>query len=759
MSNFFKIILIFYCFISFFLSLSNVHALNYGPVSNHILRLDEINKEIETAGNDEKKLKSIFQELTKIKDESKKCVEDSQTELEKININLEAIGEPIKGESKEISKQRKSLNEQKESLEKSLKGCKYLTSESSNLINKVASFNKYMLKSRFFNKEANIFELFSTFYKQAGNISGDIYDVFITKSNLSGISLNETLTLLFLFFSGILITNRLIAFFNNIIKNEKSRTAFLAIKKYLFIPIPSYLITTGIFTIFFDPSFIFTPLFILLYLFCVSVTLQILIRLLLILHDIETTYGKKVYRDILNHLNLLTVTGALFLIFNLGFISSKMPAYLASFGLSFFSTIFVLSILFFLFRKSTRLILKRLVTVYTFLAFPVYGAIIITELIGYRNFSNYLLEVTLKTTVLIGIFGFINNQIRLFFAGLSSGEKEWQIQFREILGIKKGEYFSVLIWLQFLCIGVVLLLFLLCFVYIITLSENINIKILEFISDGFKIAKIHISPLRIIIGFTILLLLIGIIRWIKRNIATSLISREKIEYSEIESIVTVVGYAGYIIAFFIFLAFSGFDISNLALIGGALSVGIGFGLQNIVNNFVSGLILLFERPIKKGDWIVVNNTEGYVKRISVRSTVIETFDRCDVIVPNSELIANQVQNWMFDDRRGRVRVNVGVAYGSDVELVKNTLIETAKSHPLAVTDGSLTPPIVWFTDFADSSLNFQLLFYIKDIDRRASAASEMRFAIDKAFREKNIQIPFPQRDIHIITQEVRQKGD
>ena len=179
-------------------------------------------------------------------------------------------------------------------------------------------------------------------------------------------------------------------------------------------------------------------------------------------------------------------------------------------------------------------------------------------------------------------------------------------------------------------------------------------------------------------------------------------------------------------------------------------MGIGFGLQNIVNNFISGIILLFERPIRTGDWIVVGNTEGYVRKISIRSTQIETFDRADVIVPNSELISNQVTNWMLRDPWGRVIVPVGVAYGSDVEKVREVLLQAARSHPLVITeDIRVGPPRVLFRGFGDSSLNFEIRFFIRNVDQRLSTQSDLNFAIEKGLREANIEIPFPQRDLHL----------
>jgi small-conductance mechanosensitive channel len=205
----------------------------------------------------------------------------------------------------------------------------------------------------------------------------------------------------------------------------------------------------------------------------------------------------------------------------------------------------------------------------------------------------------------------------------------------------------------------------------------------------------------------------------------------------------------FLIALLVGMSVAGFDFSNIAIIAGALSVGIGFGLQNIVNNFVSGLIILFERPIRKGDWIVVGATEGHVKEIKIRSTRIETFDRSDVIVPNSEIISNQVTNWILSSQSGRTSIPVGVAYGTDVEKVRDILLAIAEKNTSVVKSGLVPQPVVLFREFGDSSLNFELRVFLYDIEDRLKVISEINFAIDKAFREQGIEIPFPQRDLHV----------
>jgi small-conductance mechanosensitive channel len=175
---------------------------------------------------------------------------------------------------------------------------------------------------------------------------------------------------------------------------------------------------------------------------------------------------------------------------------------------------------------------------------------------------------------------------------------------------------------------------------------------------------------------------------------------------------------------------------------------------------VSGLILLFERPVRPGDWVVVGGTEGYVRKISIRYTLIQTFDRADVLVPNSELISNQVTNLMLSDSFGRVTVPVGVAYGTDTRKVRELLNKVAREHPMAVLhDARVSAPRVFFMGFGDSSLDFELRFFIQDVDYKLSVRSDILFAIDDAFREAGIEIPFPQRVVHMEAQETKVRSE
>ena len=212
-----------------------------------------------------------------------------------------------------------------------------------------------------------------------------------------------------------------------------------------------------------------------------------------------------------------------------------------------------------------------------------------------------------------------------------------------------------------------------------------------------------------------------------------------------ESITTISAYVIWSIGLLIALHAFGLNTASMAVAFGALGIGLGFGLQNIFNNFISGIILLFERPIQVGDDVEINGIWARVRKINVRSTVVQTYDNASLIIPNADFISNQVTNWSFKDKRIRRKISVGVAYGSDVELVRTILLQIAAD---AANVLRYPRPDVIFTDFGDSALIFMLRLWT-DIDHMLEVDTDVRFRIDKKFRENNIEISFPQRDIHI----------
>lgn len=369
--------------------------------------------------------------------------------------------------------------------------------------------------------------------------------------------------------------------------------------------------------------------------------------------------------------------------------------------------------------------------------------------IGYRNFGVFLLQSTVITKVMIFGVWVVINLLKDFFQGVIEGNKEWQANFRAALGFKPHGKPLSLYWLYLILMISLWAAFVMILLWLWGLPETQFLAFYNRMFNGFQMGQTRVIPIHIIAGiiiFTFVLLFLG---WVKDTLIKRSLIRTGVERGAREAILSISGYIGFTLALVGSLAVSGVDFQSLALIAGALSVGIGFGLQNVVNNFVSGLILLFERPIKTGDWIVVGATEGYVKKISIRSTIIQTFDRSDVIVPNSELISQQVTNWMFKENFGRIHIAVGVAHGSDTDKVRQVLLEVAEDHPEVITNGLTPGPDVLFVSFGDSALQFKLRVFIFDIDKRFRVSSDINFSIDKAFRKHGIEIPFPQRDLHI----------
>ncbi len=262
----------------------------------------------------------------------------------------------------------------------------------------------------------------------------------------------------------------------------------------------------------------------------------------------------------------------------------------------------------------------------------------------------------------------------------------------------------------------------------------------------FHVNQKPISLTSIILALIILLIFYLISGGLRRIIKVKIFPKYKLDAGIQLAILRILHY--FIIGLGIILGVQliGLNLTSLAVVFGLLSVGIGFGLQNIAANFVSGLIILFERPIQIGDRITVGDVLGDVENISLRATHIRTIDNVTIIVPNSEFISSRVINWSHRDPKIRLHVPVGVAYGSDVPLVIRSLLEVAQNHPGVLKSPK---PKIWFTEFGNSSLNFELLAWIADPKKRPDVISDLNIEIDAIFRKNNITIPFPQRDLHL----------
>jgi small-conductance mechanosensitive channel len=277
---------------------------------------------------------------------------------------------------------------------------------------------------------------------------------------------------------------------------------------------------------------------------------------------------------------------------------------------------------------------------------------------------------------------------------------------------------------------------------LILLSWGFHIQDLELffyrLFTEIKLGNIRISLVGILAGVLIFAGGYLVTRWFQRWLDGNVMARGQVDLGVRNSVKTGIGYLGIAVAAVIGISAAGIDLSSLALVASALSVGIGFGLQNIVSNFVSGLILLVERPFKVGDWIVSGTSEGIVKRISVRATEIETFRKQSIIVPNSELINASLGNWTHRNRVARSEIPVSVGYDSDPKQVMAILLELVQTVPKVLRNPE---PNVEFLRFGPLSLDFEMRFFLSDLSDGMAIRNNLRIAILERFRREGIVMP------------------
>ncbi len=262
----------------------------------------------------------------------------------------------------------------------------------------------------------------------------------------------------------------------------------------------------------------------------------------------------------------------------------------------------------------------------------------------------------------------------------------------------------------------------------------------------FSINQTSVTVSSLIIFFGILLGFLFVNRILARMMAATVLPRFNLQQGTQFTVIRITQYAVWFVGIFLAFQFIGIDLSSLVVIFGFLSVGIGFGFQNLTSNFISGIILLFEQTIRVGDRVTVAGTEGHVIEINIRSTTIRSLNNVAIVVPNSEFISSAVVNWLHGDPKTRLEIDVGVSYDSNLDTVMSTLLEIAKDEPDVLPEPA---PDVLLLSFGDSSWNMRVRAWVASPEGRYGVQSRINCAIVRRFRERDIEIPFPQRDLHI----------
>lgn len=367
--------------------------------------------------------------------------------------------------------------------------------------------------------------------------------------------------------------------------------------------------------------------------------------------------------------------------------------------------------------------------------------VLFSEIIGKEVLAIFMYESLLKTIIVV-IFMIVF--LKMIHAGIELGFS--RLSKKVLSGSPKLISNTVKRFSTIINVLIIIFAFLPRLLVIWGVYESIPNAVDSIVKSGFNLGQVNISIGLLITSISVLYGSYVLSTIIEMFLMSDTFEKDKLDQGTRLSIAQLIRYFLLFFGFLLAIATLGFNLTNFTIVLSALGVGIGFGLQGIVNNFVSGLILLFERPVREGDTIEMQGEWSEIKKIGLRATRVMTFDQSDVIIPNQDLVYNQVTNWTLSNRKRRLKIAVGVAYGSNVELVMNLLVAVAKANNNLLKSYD---PIVLFRNFGDSTLNFELRVLAKDALNSIQVESDLLAEIDKVFRENNVEIAFPQLDLHL----------
>jgi len=705
-------------------------------------------------------LRGFLGDIPGVRDLAARCIDENQGRLDTVESNLQTLGSGSPQEVAGVQQQRSSLRRQKRQIEQQLQICRVLQLRANELLDRVTTLKQQRLTERLSRREASAWEIVRQNLQHPEQWWNTAKLFLLRDSGIDSISWIEAIGLVGLVLvciGGSLYARQPMFELAGRMRGGPTVTAgFLqalvacaaSVLPALVTSMAAAVYLTGIRIDQSDWAFITLLSYGLAGYFLVI----FLIRLFLAPCPPAHAYlpaPEPVLRSLARRLRTLAILVLAVSLLSATLVVEGFPEPVQEFLRLVFATVLIVVLIRIIWLaggllrwQDTRMPRLLLVAAMTFA--------LAAEWSGYLSLAQYIVGGVVGSLLSFGLAWFVWRLFDDLYDGLDEGRRRWQRRLREALGVEPNQYMPGLIWLRVLTALVVWGGFGLLVLLMWGLSDTGLAFLVRMLNEGVEIGRFEVVPIKLVWGLVALIVLIGITGWFKQRLGQRWLTRTRMERGAREAVVTVTGYAGIGIAIFVGLAIAGVQFTNIAIIAGALSVGIGFGLQNIFNNFVSGLILLFERPVKTDDWIVVGSTEGLVKKISIRSTQIQTFDHADVIVPNSEIIQGQVTNWMLRDPFGRVIVPIRAAYGSDPQEVHDVLLSIGQNHPRVITDAVLAPaPTVLLRRFGDYGFEFELRVFIRDVDYFLVVQSDINFAIEREFRAHGIVIPYPRQDIRL----------